>query len=251
MTGTGTVTGPAIGPTMLSVALTHTFPGFSLDVAFEAPSGITALVGPSGAGKTSVINAVAGLLRPATGRIILDGVVLLDTAAKIMVPPHRRRVGYVFQEGRLFPHLTVRQNLLFGRWFAPSPGGQVEAGPDLAQVTDLLGIGPLLARRPAALSGGEKQRVALGRALLARPRLLLLDEPLAALDEARKAELLPYIERLRDEARVPILYVSHAPAEVERLATTVVRMEGGRVVDQGPTAVAQGETARPAGGARG
>src|SRR5690606_1140392 len=140
------------------------------------------------------------------GRVALDDLVLLDSERGIFVPPHRRRIGYVFQEGRLFPHLSVRQNLLYGRWFAPS-GERREA---LDNVVDLLGIAGLLERRPGSLSGGEKQRVAIGRALLASPRLLLMDEPLASLDEGRKGEILPYIERLRDQMRIPILYVSHA-----------------------------------------
>ncbi len=216
----------------LEVALRHRFGGFDLDVAFEAPPGLTVLFGRSGSGKTTVINAVAGLLRPQAGRIAVGGEVLLDTARGLSVPVHRRRLGYVFQEGRLFPHLTVRQNLLYGRWFA----GAGAPGPTLDEVTDLLGIAPLLDRRPARLSGGEKQRVAIGRALLAAPRLVLADEPLAALDAARKAEILPYLERLRDEMRLPILYVSHAPAEVARLATTVVVLEAGRVLRTGPAA---------------
>ncbi len=215
----------------LNIAIQHHFPGFALDVAFAAPAGVTALFGRSGSGKTTVINAVAGLLRPDQGRIVAESVALLDTAAGVNLPPHRRRIGYVFQDARLFPHLTVRQNLLFGRWFTPKADGVA-----LARVVDLLGIGPLLARRPAALSGGEKQRVAIGRAILSNPRLLALDEPLAALDDARKAEILPYLERLRDELSLPILYVSHSMAEVARLATTVVLMEGGRVTAAGPTA---------------
>ena len=216
----------------LSVAIRHAFPGFALDVAFEAPPGLTALVGPSGAGKTTVIHAVAGLLRPDAGGIELGGRTLLDTDRGLDVPPHLRRVGCVFQDARLLPHLTVRRNLLYGRWFAPR-GGPDGPGPELEETADLLGIAHLLHRRPAALSGGERSRVALGRALLARPRLLLLDEPLAALDEARKAEVMPMLERLRDEARVPILLVSHAPAEVTRLATRVVRLERGRVAAGG------------------
>ncbi|MFV0490485.1 MAG: molybdenum ABC transporter ATP-binding protein [Pseudorhodobacter sp.] len=211
-----------------SVALQHSFPGFALDLAFEAPPGVTALFGRSGAGKTTVVNAVAGLLQPETGRIEADGAVLLDTGTGINLPPHRRRIGYVFQDARLFPHLTVRQNLLYGRRFAPRG-----AGPELSRITDLLGIGPLLDRRPGTLSGGEKSRVAFGRAVLSRPRLLLMDEPLAALDEARKAEILPYLERLRDEVNLPILYVSHSMAEVARLATTVVVLEAGRVSASG------------------
>lgn len=215
----------------LQVALQHGFPGFALDVAFEAPPGVTALFGRSGSGKTTVINAVAGLLRPDQGRVALDGQVLLDTAARHSLPVHRRRLGYVFQEGRLFPHLSVRQNLLYGRWFAPR--GQAAT---LDRVVEMLGIGALLSRRPGALSGGEKQRVAIGRALLCNPRLLLMDEPLAALDDARKAEILPYLERLRDQTDVPILYVSHAMAEVARLATTLVVIEAGRVQRAGPAA---------------
>jgi molybdate transport system ATP-binding protein len=157
-------------------------------------------------------------------------VTLVDTKRGLYVPPHRRRIGYVFQEGRLFPHLTVRQNLLYGRWFAP----RGRAGADLDRVVDLLGIGELVDRRPGRLSGGEKQRVAIGRALLADPRLLLMDEPLASLDEQRKAEILPYIERLRDESKVPIVYVSHSIAEVARLATTLVLMSEGKVAAAGP-----------------
>lgn len=214
----------------LSVALSHAFPGFALDVAFEAPPGLTALFGRSGSGKTTVVNAVAGLLRPDRGRISVDGRVLCDTAAGLWLPPHRRRMGYVFQEGRLFPHMTVRQNLLYGRRFAPVAA----PGPTFDAVVALLGIGALLDRRPGTLSGGEKSRVAIGRALLSKPALLLLDEPLAALDEARKDEILPYLERLRDETSVPILYVSHSVAEVARLATTVVVLQAGRVARIGP-----------------
>jgi molybdate transport system ATP-binding protein len=214
----------------LEVAVRHTFGGFALDAAFTAPAGLTALCGPAGAGKTAVVNAIAGLLAPDGGRVVADGVVLLDTTAGISVPRHRRRVGYVFQEGRLFPHLTVRQNLLFGRWFSAEPAPVTEVD----RVGDLLGIGHLLARRQGGLSGGEKQRVAIGRALLASPRILLMDEPLASLDAARKEEILPYLERLRDEARVPILYVSHAVPEVARLATTVVALADGRVIRSGP-----------------
>jgi molybdate transport system ATP-binding protein len=213
----------------LSVSLTHRFEGFTLDVAFDAPAGVTALFGRSGSGKSTVVNAVAGLLRPDSGRIALGRQVLLDTGQGLMLPPYRRRMGYVFQDARLFPHLTVRQNLLYGRWFAPRG-----PGVELPRIADLLGIAALLDRRPGALSGGERQRVAIGRAILSNPRLLLLDEPLAALDEARKAEILPYLERLRDALGLPMLYVSHALSEVARLATTVVLLDSGRVVASGP-----------------
>ncbi|MEM9048597.1 MAG: molybdenum ABC transporter ATP-binding protein [Pseudomonadota bacterium] len=215
----------------LSVRLRHPFPGLMLDVAFTAPGGVTALFGRSGAGKTSVIQAVAGLLRPREGRIALDERVFLDTKAGRALPPHRRRMGYVFQEGRLFPHLSVRRNLRYGAWFA---GGA--AAETFDAVVALLGLEALLDRAPGDLSGGERQRVAIGRALLARPRMLLMDEPLAALDAARKAEILPYLERLRDEAKIPILYVSHAIEEVARLASTIVVLEAGRVAQAGPAA---------------
>ncbi|MCR9125573.1 MAG: molybdenum ABC transporter ATP-binding protein [Rhodobacteraceae bacterium] len=216
----------------LAIQLRHRVGGFDLNVVFDAPPGVTVLFGRSGSGKTTVVNAVAGLIRPDSGHIRLLDRVLVDTARGIDVPTHRRRLGYVFQEGRLFPHLTVRQNLAYGRWFA----GRARGGPDTDRVIEMLGLGGLLARRPQTLSGGEKQRVAIGRALLARPQLLLADEPLAALDEPRKAEILPYFERLRDAAEVPILYVSHSAAEVARLATTVVVLEAGRVARQGRAA---------------
>ncbi len=214
----------------LAVDITRPLAGFDLRVAFEAPGGVTALFGRSGAGKTTVINAIAGLERPATGRITLSGQTLFDAQARVNLPVHRRRLGYVFQDGRLFPHLSVRQNLTYGQRFAPRSA----TGPGLEEVADLLGLAPLLDRRPGALSGGEKQRVAFGRALLARPRMLLMDEPLAALDAARKEEILPYLERLRDQTGLPILYVSHSVAEVARLATSVVVLDAGRVVRAGP-----------------
>ncbi len=217
----------------LEVMLRHRLPGFALDAAFDAPAGVTSLFGRSGSGKTTIVNAVAGLLRPDAARVIVDGEVLADSAAGIWLPPHKRRVGYVFQEGRLFPHLDVRQNLTYGRWASGAPRDPAA----FDRVVAMLGIGALLARRPVTLSGGEKQRVAIGRALLMQPRLLLLDEPLAALDEARKAEILPFLERIRDEAGVPMLHVSHAVAEVARLATTVVMIDAGRVIATGPAAV--------------
>ncbi|MCC6304143.1 MAG: molybdenum ABC transporter ATP-binding protein [Rhodobacteraceae bacterium] len=230
----------------LTVAIRHDFGGFALDVAFAAPAGITVLFGRSGAGKTTIVNAVAGLLRPQGGRIVVAGRTLFDSAAGIFLPPHRRRLGVIFQEGRLFPHLTVRQNLAYGRWFAP-PGGPPG---EVAEVVAMLGLGPLLDRRPGRLSGGEKQRVAIGRALLARPAIVLADEPLASLDEARKAEILPYFERLRDGVAVPVLYVTHAPAEVARLATTVVALAHGRVTAEGPAAAVLADPAVTPLGAR-
>ncbi len=215
----------------LHVKLRHRFPGFDLDVDFEAPAGVTALYGRSGSGKTTIVNAVAGLLRPDAGRVVADEVTLTDTGSGLFLPPHKRRIGYVFQEGRLFPHLSVRSNLTYGARIA----GRRDAA-EFDRIVDLLGIENLLDRQPAKLSGGEKSRVALGRAILSKPRLLLMDEPLAALDEARKAEILPYFERLRDETGLPILYVSHAPSEVARLATTVVLIDAGRVAAIGEAA---------------
>src|SRR5690348_7489686 len=224
---------------MLSVRVAHRLGDFRLDAGFDSEGGLTALFGRSGAGKTSLVNAIAGLIRPDHGRIVLDGMVLTDAERRVFVPARRRRIGYVFQEGRLFPHLSVRQNLLYGRRFARERGSA--SRPDeVEHVVELLGIGDLLARRPANLSGGEKQRVAIGRALLSHPRLLVMDEPLASLDEARKAEILPYIERLRDDTRIPIVYVSHQVAEVARLATILVVLSDGRVAAAGPTAAIMG-----------
>ncbi|MDB5591578.1 molybdenum ABC transporter ATP-binding protein [Enterovirga sp.] len=216
----------------LSVAVEHAQGDFHLSASFSAPAGVTALFGRSGSGKTTLVNVIGGLLRPRSGRVVLGNATLLDTERGIFVPPHRRRIGYVFQEARLFPHLSVRQNLAFGRWFAP----RHEGGLATEAVVALLGLAPLLGRRPGGLSGGERQRVAIGRALLAKPRLLLMDEPLASLDETRKAEILPFIERLRDEAGIPIVYVSHSVPEVARLADTLVVLEGGRLVAAGEAA---------------
>ena len=222
---------------MLKVSLRQPLGGFTLDLSFEAPAGVTVLFGGSGSGKTTVINAVAGLMRPESGRVALDDRVLFDLNKRIWQPPHRRRLGYIFQEARLFPHLTVRQNLLFGRWFAPRGA----AREDLDRIVAMLGIEALMQRFPVALSGGEKQRVAIGRALLSSPDLILADEPLAALDEARKQEILPYFERLRDEVKIPMLYVSHSAAEVARLATSVVVLKDGRVQRQGSAAEVLGD----------
>ena len=214
---------------MLVVEVEKKLGEFSLNALFASESGATVLFGPSGAGKTSIINMIAGLLAPDRGRIVLEGEVLFDDAARIDLAVWRRRIGYVFQEGRLFPHLSIKHNLDYGRWM----GGHAADPAAFAHVVELLAIGHLLDRRPGKLSGGERQRVAVGRALLMRPRLLLLDEPLASLDAARKQDILPYLERLRDEARVPMIYVSHDAAEVKRIATRVVRVDAGRVVATG------------------
>ncbi|MEM7731389.1 MAG: molybdenum ABC transporter ATP-binding protein [Pseudomonadota bacterium] len=206
----------------LSVQISHQFSGFSLDVTFQAPSGVTVLFGPSGSGKTSVMRAVAGLLRPDTAQITLGEDALTEK------PPHKRRIGCIFQDARLFPHMTVHQNLTYGARFASSGNG-----PSEARIIEMLGLNHLLDRRPATLSGGETQRVAIGRAILARPRLILADEPLASLDEARKSDILPYFERLAAEVDMPVLYVTHSVTELARLASHVVVMEGGHVVRSG------------------
>ena len=227
---------------MLEVGLRHAFPGgFALDAEFQAPGGVTALFGPSGCGKSTVLAAVAGLLRPQQGRVALDGATVLDTALGILVPAERRRCGVVFQDARLFPHLSVESNLRYGLRRAPRGA----AGPSFDDVVALLGVAPLLRRRPLGLSGGERQRVALGRALLSRPRLLLMDEPLAALDAARRAEVLPFLARLRDAAGLPILYVTHALDEVDALADTLVLLEAGRVAAAGPVEALSARTDLP------
>lgn len=214
---------------VLTVDVEKKLGAFKLAVRFEAASGATALFGPSGAGKTSVVNMIAGLLAPDRGAITLNGTTLFDAAAGINVPPHRRHIGYVFQEGRLFPHLSVRQNVDYGRRMS----GHRRDAEQFTRIVKLLDIGHLLDRRPRLLSGGERQRVAIGRALLMRPRLLLLDEPLASLDSGHKREILPYLIRLRDEGSVPMVYVSHTAPEVHQIATTVVRIEAGRVTASG------------------
>ncbi|MBB4186154.1 molybdate transport system ATP-binding protein [Sinorhizobium terangae] len=217
----------------LKVEARHRIGDFTIDAAFTSDDSVTALFGRSGSGKTSLINIIAGLLRPDVGRIVLDSDVIADSGKRIFTPIHRRRFGYVFQEARLFPHLSVRGNLTYGRWFSSAP----KSAPEFGRIVEMLGIDHLLDRRPSTLSGGERQRVAVGRALLSSPRLLLMDEPLAALDEARKAEILPYLERLRDETRIPIVYVSHSVAEVARLAERVIVIENGRVQASGDTAI--------------
>ena len=214
---------------MLAVEIEKRLGDFTLSARFESAGGITAVFGPSGAGKTTLVNAIAGLIAPDRGRIAIDGTVLFDSERRINLPPHRREIGYIFQEGRLFPHFSVSRNLDYGRRMRGLPADAKQ----LERIVGLLDIGHLLERRPGKLSGGERQRVAIGRALLARPRLLLLDEPLASLDAARKREILPYLERMRDEVGVPMVYVSHQAAELRRIATSVVRLEAGRVAAAG------------------
>jgi molybdate transport system ATP-binding protein len=209
----------------LSVSVQGKAGEFALDAAFAAESGITALFGPSGSGKTTVLRMIAGTKRPESGRIALGEDALFDSAAAIDVPPARRRVGFIFQDGRLFPHLSVRRNLTYARW-----AGRRQATRSFDEVVALLGLEDLLDRSPENLSGGERQRVAIGRALLADPRLLLMDEPLSSLDQARRQEVMPYLEAIRAETPIPIVYVSHQIDEVARLADTLVVMEGGRVL---------------------
>jgi molybdate transport system ATP-binding protein len=214
----------------LHVAIRHPLDRITIDLEFSANGGLTALLGPSGAGKTTILNAIAGVLRPEQARIDFDGTPLTDTARGVFVPAHERHIGYVFQDSRLFPHLTVRQNLGFGRWFASR---RHRATARLDDVVSLLGLAPLLARHPAKLSGGEKRRVALGRALLTGPRLLLLDEPLGSLEVSRRQEILPYLDRLITDLKLPAIYVTHDWSEVEGRASQVVRVQDGRIVDAG------------------
>jgi molybdate transport system ATP-binding protein len=213
----------------LSVSFRHRFTSLELQIEFEAPTpGVVAFFGPSGCGKSTVVMAAAGLLQPDTCRIDLDGTTLTDSANGVSLPPEKRRIGLVFQDARLFPHMSVRSNLRFGMRRAPR-------GPiRLDDVVDLLGIGHLLDRRPRSLSGGERQRVAIGRALLSQPKLLAMDEPLASLDGPRKAEILPFLARLKTALALPILYVTHSPEELASLADTLVLLDVGRVVAAGP-----------------
>lgn len=210
---------------MLSVDLRKQAGDLALQVSFESPGPVTGLFGPSGSGKTTLVNMIAGLVRPDAGRLALGDDVLFEHDKGIDIPAHLRRIGYVFQEGRLFPHMTVAKNLDYGRWMAGRPRDDAE----FARIVAMLDIGPLLQRRPGKLSGGERQRVAIGRALMLKPRLLLLDEPLASLDPARKSEIMPYLLRLRDEAGIPMVYVSHYARELKRIANVIVRLEAGRV----------------------
>ncbi|MBB5704505.1 molybdate transport system ATP-binding protein [Ochrobactrum daejeonense] len=204
---------------------------FAVEAQFTANGGVTALFGHSGAGKTTLLKMIAGTLRPDSGRIAVGDFVLLDTQKGIDLPPENRRIGYVFQDARLFPHMNVRRNLTYARW-----AGKRRSLRSFDEVVALLGIDRLLDRRPATLSGGERQRVAIGRALLSDPALLLLDEPLSSLDHARRQEILPFIEKLRDESRVPVVYVSHEIDEVARLADEIVLLAAGRVTANGAAA---------------
>ncbi len=224
----------------LAINLRHRFPSLDIDIAFEVQAaGVTVLFGPSGAGKSTTIAVAAGLLRADSCRVEVNGQVLADTDAGVWLPPERRRLGLVFQDARLFPHMSVATNLRFGmRRAAPGP-------VRFDEVVELLGIGALLARRPPTLSGGERQRVAIGRALLAQPRLLLMDEPLASLDDARKAEILPYLTRLKTALGLPVIYVTHALDEANRLADSLVLLEAGRVVGSGTVSEVAARTDLP------
>jgi molybdate transport system ATP-binding protein len=221
---------------MLRVEVFKQLGEFSIEASFTSEGRVTGLFGASGAGKTSLINMIAGLLKPDRGIIAIDNETLDDTATRVHVPPYRRRIGYVFQDARLFPHLDVSQNLDYGRRM----NGLKRDPASEARITDLLDIGGLKDRRPGQLSGGERQRVALGRALLSKPRLLLLDEPLGSLDEGRKVEILPYLVRLRDESGIPMVYVSHDAAELRQLATQIVMLRHGRVTALGGVKVLSG-----------
>ena len=230
----------------LDIDVAHTAGEFRFEVNLRLGSGLTALVGPSGSGKTTLLNIIAGTVRPDRGLVQLNGEVLADSASTargrdIWVPSHRRRIGYVFQEPRLFPHLTVRQNLLYGRWFRRHVAG----GMELDEIIDLLSLGALLARRPTRLSGGEKQRVALGRVLLSRPKFLLLDEPLASVDQIHRAEILPYLDRLRSDPALPAIYVTHTWAEVAGRADHVIALREGRLEFSGSVADYLGSVRRP------
>lgn len=225
---------------MITLALRHDYPTLSLDITFSAPTpGTTMLFGPSGSGKSTTIAAIAGLLRADQLRVSLDDEVLADTSQNIFIPPEKRRIGLVFQDARLFPHLDVMGNLAYG--FRRAPQGPFE----FDGVIDLLGLEDLLKQRPHTLSGGQKQRVAIGRALLSQPRLLLLDEPLASLDRARRHEILPYLQRIKHQRNLPIVYVTHSMAEVTLLADTLVLLDRGRVQTAGPLSAITSDAAMP------
>lgn len=223
---------PVAGVAGISASFRRAFADFSLDVALAVPGrGVTAIFGPSGSGKTSLLRSFAGLERAGSGHLVVNGEVWQDDAARVFMPVHQRPLGYVFQEASLFAHLNVSRNLDFGMRRVPPAQRRVS----LEQAIELLGLQKLMQRAPGTLSGGERQRVAIARALATSPRLLLMDEPLASLDIARKAEILPYLERLHDELDIPVLYVSHAPDEVARLADHLVLLDAGRVTASGPT----------------
>jgi len=215
----------------LDVDISGRIGAFAISAAFQAESGITALFGRSGAGKSTILKMIAGTARPTKGRIVAAGRVLFDSARGIDLRPPERRIGFVFQDARLFPHMSVRRNLTYARW-----AGRRKATRPFDEVVALLGLENHLDRSPATLSGGERQRVAIGRALLSDPALLLMDEPLSSLDRERRGEILPYLEAIRSETRIPVLYVSHETAEVARLADTVVLIDAGQVSDVGPAA---------------
>ncbi|MEO8070707.1 MAG: ATP-binding cassette domain-containing protein [Acidobacteriota bacterium] len=219
-------------PMTIVVEIDHALERIHLDVQMALHGGLTALLGPSGSGKTRVLDAIAGFLRPAQARIVLNDEVLVDTARGVWTPPHKRRIGYVFQDSRLFPHLTVRQNLAFGRWFSRRPETLADADQtapvSFPEIVELLGLGPLLSRHTARLSGGERRRVALGRALLSNPRLLLLDEPLGSLEVTKRQEILPYLDRLLADRRLPMIYVTHEWDEIRNRAGQIVMIEHGR-----------------------
>ena len=234
-------------PSRIEAAFRGKLGAFALDAAFIAPAqGITGLFGPSGCGKTTVLRCIAGLQRLQSGRCVVDGEIWQDEAT--FLPTHRRPIGYVFQEASLFAHLPVRRNLLYGAPRSSPAAAAPAVGFD--EVIELLGLAPLLERAPHNLSGGERQRVAMGRALLSQPRLLLMDEPLSALDPATKDEILPFLERLHQGLSIPVIYVSHDMAELERLADHLVLMDAGRVVASGPLAALQSDPALPLVGAR-
>lgn len=215
--------------TGLIVSVTGYNGAFPVKAHFSADKGVTALFGHSGAGKTTLLKMISGTLRPSTGRIAIGDLVLFDAEENIFLPPEKRRIGYVFQDARLFPHMSVAKNLTYAQW-----AGKRQSSRSFDAIVGLLGLEKLLTRKPTHLSGGERQRVAIGRALLSDPALLLLDEPLSSLDYMRRQEILPYLEMLRDESGVPIVYVSHEIDEVARLADTLVLLSAGNVVASGP-----------------
>ncbi|MGE8146240.1 molybdenum ABC transporter ATP-binding protein [Pseudomonas frederiksbergensis] len=216
---------------MIQMRLKLKYSGFALDVDLQLPGrGVTALYGHSGSGKTTCLRCIAGLEKAEDGFIQINDEVWQDSNQKIFVPPHKRAIGYVFQEASLFPHLSVLANLEFGLKRIPKQQRRV----DMAHATELLGIGHLLDRHPQHLSGGERQRIGIARALLTSPKLLLMDEPLAALDSQRKNEILPYLQRLHDELDIPVLYVSHSQDEVARLADHIVLLSDGKPLASGP-----------------